>query len=128
MMPTDSITLSGPASCGTTVWKANAAQSGGAIEQLDQVADGDDADEAADDQLDRPEAAALQRQQPVGGGEGDQQPDQQRQVEQQRLRPMAAPSDSARSVAIAATSLATHMAKTSGRGKCAGRARPGSGR
>ena len=66
MMPTASVTLSGPASCGTTAWKAKARQSGGRDEQLDQVADRDHADERRDDHLDRPEAAALQQQQDVG--------------------------------------------------------------
>ena len=38
---------------------------------------------AADEHLDRPEAAALQQQHDVGDGEGDQQAGQQRQAEQQ---------------------------------------------
>ena len=82
-MPTASMTLSGPASCGTTAWKANSAPVGRGDDQLDQVADGDHADERRDQHLDRPEAAALQQQHGVGQGEGDQQAGQQRQAEQQ---------------------------------------------
>ena len=110
MMPTASVTLSGPASLGHHGVVREGAPVGRRDEQLDQVADGDHADERRDQHLDRPEAASLQQQHDVGGGEGDQQADQQRQAEQQADSPMAAPSDSARSVAIAATSLAIHMA------------------
>ena len=52
-------------------------------EQLDHVADGNDADERGDHHLDRAKAAALQQQQDVGQRKGDQQTGEQRQAEQQ---------------------------------------------
>ena len=85
-------------------------------EHLDQVAKPDDAHQAADDQLDRPEAEAFEHQQAVGHDRGDDHPGQQRHVEQQG-QPMAPPRNSARSVAMAAISLTTHIAQTTGCGK-----------
>ena len=53
-------------------------------EHLDQVAKPDDADEAADDQLDWPEAETFERQDAVGDDRRDDHSDDQRHLEQQR--------------------------------------------
>ena len=52
-------------------------------EHLDEVAERDDADHAADDQLDRPEAEAFEHQDAVGHDRGDDHPGEQRHLKQQ---------------------------------------------
>ena len=53
-------------------------------EHLDQVAKPDDADQTADDQFHRPEAAALDHQDGIGDDGGDPHTGDQRHLEQQR--------------------------------------------
>ena len=53
-------------------------------EHLDQVAEPDEADHAADDQLDRPESETFEHQDAVGGDRGDHHPGEERHPEQQR--------------------------------------------
>ena len=52
-------------------------------EHLDDVAKADNADDRADDQLERPEAELLAHQQAVGDDRGDDHPGKQRQMEEQ---------------------------------------------
>ena len=59
-------------------------------EHLDQIAKADDADQAADDQLHRPEAAAFHHQDGVGDDGGDAHAVNQRHLEQQRQADRAA--------------------------------------
>ncbi len=53
-------------------------------EHLDEVAKADQAHHAADDQLDRPEAEALEHQDAVGHDRGDDHAGEERHLEQQR--------------------------------------------
>ena len=53
-------------------------------EHLDDVAKADDADDRADDELERPEPEPLAHQQPVGDDRGDDHPGDERHMQQQR--------------------------------------------
>ena len=59
-------------------------------EDLDQIAKPDNADQAADDQFDRPEAAALEQEDAIGDDRGDAHAVDQRHLEQQRQADRAA--------------------------------------
>ena len=132
MMPTDSNNAPPSGICGRTKWTAARRPIDRGDEQFDHVAKGDDADHAADDQLDRTEARSLEHQHAIGDDRRDRHSLPEAARETAKIDRSRHTRNSARSVAIAAISLAAphcphdrlrkvvpaHLRKIASRSRC----------
>ena len=88
-----------------------------AEEKFDHVADGNNGQETGNNRFQGPEAVAFQAEDDEGDNGGQQPGNPERQPEEQDSSATAAPRNSARSVAMATSSIRTHMLQTTQRGK-----------